>query len=294
MDYSNIAAIINQTINSLLESFISSIDITIYNYLDNLIFIDNEILNTSSFDRILGYSSSTGLILIANSLLIGFIIYYCIRYFYSNYTSQPIESPHHFILKLLLCCIFINSSFYICQEMININSLLSISIQNLGKSIFNTDISFSNLIIKLNNDIYSDSSFNIFSFEGLIKSLVSFSFLNLILSYSIRYIMIKLFFLLTPFSILTLLNKNTNWFFMSWIKNLFSLLIIQQFVYILLLLIFSINYNLNIFSKIVFVGSIYSLVYINSFIRQFIGGISTDINKNLNFSSSFFNNSRRL
>lgn len=292
MDYSNIASIINQTLNSLLESFISSIDMTIYNYLDNLIFIDNNILEVSSFDKILGYSSSTGLILIANSILLGFVIYYCIRYFYSNYTSQPIESPHHFILKLLICCIFINSSFYICREIININSLFSLSIQDLGKNIFNTDMSFSNLIIKLNKDIYANSSFNIFSFEGLVKGLVSFSFLNLILSYSIRYIMIKLFFLLTPFSILTLLNKNTNWFFKSWLKNLFSLLIVQHFVYILLLLIFSINYNLNIFSKIIFIGSIYSLVYINSFIRQFIGGISTDINNNLNFSSSFFN--RRL
>ncbi len=292
MDYSNIAAIINQTINSLLESFISSIDMTIYNYLDNLIFINSDILNTSSFDKILGCSSSTGLILISNSFLLGFVIYYCIRYFYSNYTSQPIESPHHFILKLLICSVLINSSFYICEEVININSLFSISIQDLGKSIFNTDISFSNLIIKLNKNIYSNEAFNIFSFEGLIKSLVSFSFLNLILSYAIRYIMIKLFFLLTPFSFLTLLNKNTNWFFRSWLKNLFSLLIIQHFVYILLLIIFSIDYNLNIFSKIVFVGSIYSLVYINSFIRQFVGGISTDINNNLNFSSYFFGNRR--
>lgn len=289
MDTSNITPIIFQTINNILENFISSIDTTLFGVLDDLVFIDETILKKSFFEQILGHSSHSGLILIANSLLISFIIYYCVRLLYCNYISRPIENPSHFILKLIIICICINSSYYICEQLLNLNSLISFSIQELGKYIFNTDISFSALIQTLNKNIYSDTtSFNIFSFDGLIKGLISMSLLNLIFSYGLRYVIIKLFCFLTPFSILTLLNNSTSWFFKSWLKCLFSLLIMQSFISLILLILFSINFNSNTMSKLLYIGCIYALVHINSYIRQFIGGISTDVSTNLNLFSNFF------
>ena len=102
MDTSNITPIIFQTINNILENFISSIDTTIFGVLDDLVFINENILKKSFFEQILGQSSHSGLILIANSLLISFIIYYCVRLLYCNYISRPIENPSHFILKFKL------------------------------------------------------------------------------------------------------------------------------------------------------------------------------------------------
>ena len=68
-------------------------------------------------------------------------------------------------------------------------------------------------VMKLNVDIYSiTSDFNIFSFDGISKTFITISLFNLIFSYSLRYIMIKLFCLLTPFALLTLLNNSTSWF----------------------------------------------------------------------------------
>lgn len=131
--------------------------------------------------KIFGTSSTNGLLLIANSLLIAFVIYYAVKLAYSNYTSQPVESPHHFVFRLLILGISINSSFFICEQILNINHLLSSSIQELGQSIFGFSISFSKLIEKLNVDIYSiTSDFNIFSFDGISKTFITISLFNLI------------------------------------------------------------------------------------------------------------------
>ena len=98
--------------------------------------INTNILKISFFEKIFGTSSTNGLLLIANSLLIAFVIYYAVKLAYSNYTNQPVESPHHFVFRLLILGISINSSFFICEQILNINHLLSSSIQELGQSIF--------------------------------------------------------------------------------------------------------------------------------------------------------------
>ena len=150
MEQQNISYIIFETINNLLNNLLSSIDTTLYEILDELAFIDTNILKISFFEKIFGTSSTNGLLLIANSLLIAFVIYYAVKLAYSNYTSQPVESPHHFVFRLLILGISINSSFFICEQILNINHLLSSSIQELGQSIFGFSISFSKLIEKLN------------------------------------------------------------------------------------------------------------------------------------------------
>ena len=129
MEQQNISYIIFETINNLLNNLLSSIDTTLYEILDELAFIDTNILKISFFEKIFGTSSTNGLLLIANSLLIAFVIYYAVKLAYSNYTSQPVESPHHFVFRLLILGISINSSFFICEQILNINHLLSSSIQ---------------------------------------------------------------------------------------------------------------------------------------------------------------------
>ena len=127
---------------------------------------------------------------------------------------------------------------------------------------------------------------DIFSIDGLLKGTLSFSLLSLVLSYAFRYIMVQVFILLAPFAILSLSLNTTSWFFKSWAKNLFSLLFIQIIVSLVLLILFSIPYNSgDLFTKIIYLGGIYTLIKANSFVREFIGGISTTISQNVkNFS----------
>ena len=291
METSNLTTSIIETINSIFETLFSSIDTTIYSVLDELTFIDKNILNNSVFQKIFGSTGNNGLLVIANSLLVGFSLYYAIRLIYSYYMNLQIERPYQFIFKLLIFGIVMNCSYFICNQFIQINSFISDAIRTVGSNIFGHDISFSELINKLNYLSIKENEFNIFSFDGLIKSFISISLFNLIFSYSLRYIMVKVFILITPFAILSLINESTSWFFKTWLRTVLSLLLQQSLVAIILLIIFSFNFSSNnIISQLMCIGGIYALARANSYIRSLIGGISTDVSNNFNISSKFLKN----
>ena len=279
-----IANVIINTINTILENLFSSIDNSLYSVLDDITFISSDILQTSYFKNILGTSASDGILIIANSLLFGFLIYIAIKYLLSHFYSIEIESPHQFIFKLLFFGIAMNYSYFILEQILNISSNITLSIRNLGENIFNTEICFSSLINEINSKIGIDSTtINIFSVDGIIKSTLSVSLLSLVFSYSLRYIMVKIFALLSPFAILSLSINSTSWFFKSWFRNLFSLMLIQIIVSLVLLILFSMDFSSNdLLVKFIYIGGIYALIRVNSFVREFIGGISTMVSQPVN------------
>ena len=278
----NVSQVIIDTINNLLNTLFASIDNSAYNTLDELTFIDNTILNNSLFEKLFSTTSNNSLILICNSLLIAVCIYYCFKLMYSHFSGIQIERPYQFIFKLLIFTLFINSSYFICELFIYFNSLFSDSVREIGQNILGEKICFSSLIENLNSTVTVDSpNLNVFSFNGLIKSLVSISFMSLLFSYSLRYIMLKVFILLTPFALLSLINNSSSWFFKSWLKIFISLLFIQPFISIILIIIFALDFTSpDVTSKILCIGSLYALIRTNSFVQHFIGGISTDVSQN--------------
>lgn len=285
----NIAQTIIDTINSIFETLFASIDNNLYSILDKITFIDSNILNDKNFENIFGNSMSNGILLIANSLLLGFIIYYSVRFLMSHITYNKVDSPFSFFIKIIIFGICMNCSFFIIQFLLDFNSNISLAIRDLGKSLFHKDISFSELINTINSNIAIDTNtLNIFSIDGLIKGTLSMSLLNLVFSYSFRYIMIKVFVLLAPFSFLSLSLDSTSWFFKSWLKNLFSLLFIQVIVSLVLLILFSLDFSSsNLFNKFIYVGGIYSLIKANSFVREFLGGVSTNISQTVKSFGGF-------
>lgn len=285
----NITQIITETINTILSNLFSSIDNSLYSLLDDITFISSDILNDKNFENIFGTSASNGILLIANSLLLGIILYFAIRFMLSHFTYSQVESPHSFLLKLVICGICMNCSYFILTLFLDLFSNITLSIRGLGETLLNKNICFSELIMNINNNIsLNTSSVDIFSLDGLIKGSISISLLNLIFSYSFRYILIKVFVLISPFAILSNCLNSTSWFFKSWFKNLFSLMFIQILVAIILLLLFSLDFSSsNILSKFIYIGGLYSLIKANSIVREFIGGISTDFTQNVNNFSRF-------
>ncbi len=283
MDNSTITQTIIDTINSIFETLFSSIDNNLYSVLDDITFINSDILHDKNFETLFGTSASNGILLIANSFLLAFIVYYGARYLMAHFTYSQTEAPFSFIIKLILFGIAMNFSFFIVEFIIDLNSNVSIAIRTLGENLFNKNICFSELITTINTNIAIDTnSLNIFSLDGLIKGTLSISLLNLVFSYSLRYIFIKVFVLLSPFAFLSLTLDKTSWFFKTWFRNLFSLLFIQIIVSIVLLILFSMDYSsTNLFSKFVYVGGIYALIKTNSLVRDFIGGVSTEISQNV-------------
>lgn len=279
MDNNNVTQTIISTINNIFEQLFSSIDNNLYSTFDKITFINSDILKDNYFRNIFGTSTTNGILLIANSLLIAIIIYFAIKYFLAHFTYSKIESPKQFTFKLIIFGICMNFSYFLLEKFLDLFYDISLSIQNIGESIFQKNISFSTLINTINSTIYiGGASINIFSVNGLLKGTLTFTLLSLVFSYSFRYIMIKVFVLISPFAILSLCLDNTSWFFKAWIKNLFSLLLIQIIVSLILVILFSVNTSNNdLFSKFIYIGGIYALIKANSFVREFIGGISTNI-----------------
>ena len=271
----NIVETITQTINNLFSNLFSSVDNSLYSVLDDLLFIDADILKNNNLNNFLGSSNSNSLIIICNSLLLGFALYYLCTLLLSHFTFSQVQKPSQFIFKLLLCAIAINFSEFLIENFIILISNISLSIREIGEIILNENICLSSFVEKTNSSIYVDDvGFNMFSLNGLVKSFISIGLLNLALSYSVRYIMIKVFILLTPFALTSLLNLNTSWIFKSWFKILLSLLLLQILVPIILIVSFSLNFNSSdIFSKITYIGCIYSLIKCNTFIKDFMGRI---------------------
>ncbi len=77
MEQQNISYIIFETINNLLNNLLSSIDTTLYEILDELAFYRYKYIKNIIFEKIFGTSSTNGLLLIANSLLIAFCYILC-------------------------------------------------------------------------------------------------------------------------------------------------------------------------------------------------------------------------
>ena len=275
----NIVSSLLQSIITIFSSLISSINNNIYLILDDLLFINTSICDDKNLLGILGNESGAGIIFICNGLIYGFILYYAFSLILSYLTFAQVQKPSSFLFKLFLCAIAINSCKLICYSTIFVNSSISSALRSVGENLFNTPICFSNLIEKLNTIIYTEDAFNLFTFKGLIKAFISIGFVNLAISYSLRYVMIKVFILISPFAILSLSIDKFSWIFKAWCKTFLSLLFLQILVALILLITFSLDFNQNdVFSVLIYIGAIFSLIRANSFLKEFMGGLSTDVN----------------
>lgn len=278
MEQTEIVNIIIETINSLFSNLFSSIDNNIYEYLDNFAFIDSSIISNSLFNKFLGESGKNSILYLTDAFLLAIIIYYIIRYTYSSFSGSNIEKPSQFLFKMVILGIIINSSYFISEQIININYLICESIREIGRSIIKKDICFSEVITCLNSTIsIGDNSFDLFSFDGIIKSFISIGLLNLLFSYSLRYIMVQVFILSAPIIFLSLMNSSTYWIFKSWFKGFMSLLILQSFISLILIVMLSFDSS----NKFLLIGSIYALIRSNSYVKELFGGISVDVSSNI-------------
>lgn len=282
---SNMSQVVIDTINTIFSDLFKSIDTNLFKILDDLTFINSNILQDKYFGKIFGSSATNGVLLIANSLLIGYILYYSIKYLSSNFTFSKIENPIQFIFKLIIFGIAMNSSYFILQQILDINSNICGAIKSIGEDLFRQNITFSNLIESINFNLkIAEDNLNIFSVDGIIKGTTTISLVNLVTVYAVRYVTVKILVLISPFAILSLCLENTSFFFKLWLRNLFSMLFIQIIVALILLILFSVDYNSNdLMTKFIYIGGIYCLLRANTFVREFMmgTGISTNVQNNI-------------
>lgn len=274
----NITEIIFETINTLFSNLFSSIDNSLYPVLDDITFIDTDILTNSPLEQLLGSQSQNGILLICNACLIGILLYFALSNFLSFYTFSNYQRPLSFFFKIIFFGLLMNGCFFFCEQIIYIVSLLSSAIRNLGESFFNKSICFSSLIDNLNSIVsVGKDEFNLFSLDGIIKGFISFGLFQLLFTYSLRYVLVKVWILISPFAILSLILDSTSWFFRTWLRSFLAFLSVQIFISFVLLIVFSVKYTDDLISKLIIVGCIYSFSKANSMVREWFGGISSEI-----------------
>ena len=283
MEGNNISQNVFNSINDIFSKIFNSIDENIYNILDDITFINSDIIENSKIKQIIGNNSSEGILLICNALILGTILYYSINYLISHLTLSKVQPISQFIFRLIIFAIIMNTSIWVCMQIIDIISIITNAIRQIGEDLFKESICFSNFIEIINEKIYLEEDLNLFSFNGVIKSFVTFGFVSLIFSNALRYIMIQVFIIISPFSFITLINTKTECFFKKWITSFLALLIEQILISVILILAFSMEKSIdeNIV-KILYVGIIYGLTKSNIFMNQLIGGISTTVNIGIN------------
>ena len=291
----NITEVIFQTINNLFSGLFSSIDNSLYPVLDDITFINTDILTNSPLELLLGSQTQNGILLICNSLLIGIFLYFLISNFVSFYTYSNYQKPLSFFFKLIIYGILMNFCFFFCEQIINLISLISSAIRNSGEVLFNKSICFSSLIDNLNSIIsIGKDEFNIFSLDGLIKGFISFGLFQLLFAYSLRYILVKVWILISPFAILSLILNSTSWFFRTWLRSFLAFMLVQIFISFVLLIAFSVNYTDDLLSKLMIVGCIYAFTKANSIVREWMGGISSEVSGGIAGIKSFLKGGLRI
>ena len=121
MDQSEIVDLILKTINTIFSNILSSIDNNIYLNLDNIVFIDSDILSYSFIQKLLGFIGKSGLLYLADAMLLGISLFYLIKYFYSNVVDASIEKPSQLIFKLIFLAWLVTFYYFIFQLILSFN-----------------------------------------------------------------------------------------------------------------------------------------------------------------------------
>lgn len=264
-------------LNYLLEKIFKSIESEVFKIIDKLINIGPDILNQEPLNNIIFENKINGIIIIANGLIMFFVIYYAFKQLISIYNGNKIESIYMFIIRIIIVCILVNFSYYICKEILEAFSKLSETIDVYAYDVINKQVTFENL---KNNIISIEGILNddLISLNGIIKGIISFGSISILINFSIRYVTIIFFIVISPFMFVCLASNLTSGIFYMWVKIMFINLCVQIFIKLLIFIPLAYKNQADIMYKIILVGVI-SLIYkFNTFIKELLAKISNENN----------------
>lgn len=264
-------------LNYLLEKVFKSIEGEIFKTLDKLTIIGPEILKEEPLKNIVFENKVNGLVIIANTLILFFVIYYVFKQLIGIYNGNKIESIYVFIIRIIIVCIIVNFSYYICEEILNIFRILGESIDTYASDLIDRKVTFENLkdsIINIENIINTD----LVSLDGIIKGIISFGSVSILISFSVRYVTVIFLIIISPLAFVCLSSNLTSGIFNMWVKMLIVNLTLQIGIKLLIFIPLAYKNQNDIIYKIILVGTI-SLIYkFNIFIKELLARISNENN----------------
>lgn len=272
-------AVLN-TIQSMTNQIFTSIDNSLIGVLDKLVYIDESLLRESLL-FIFTKKIEITMRIMAESILFGYILYYLIRYLISRITSynrDDLENPGIFFIKVVFIGIAIFYSNNISKILVELNNNISI---DFGNNMFPAGKlpTFSSFLKTVNNTFLLDEeSVNIFSIDGIFKGFVSFGTLNMTVTFALRYVLVKVLIIMAPIAFVTKVFTKTEKIFNMWFKTLISLLLVQHFITLILVLGGFLKANdYSTMNKIAYIGIIYALSKSFYLFEKIFGAIAPDV-----------------
>ena len=290
MDYQNFPEVISKLISTLINSLLTSVDSNVFSTLDEIVFLKSSSLFDTFF--ISFFTKRFSIVTLSEVLILGFLLYYGIAYLFSIFTCTNFQKPVSFIARLFFAALLVRYSMLLCENLISFFELITEIIKTFSISIFSFHLSFSALYEQLSNVFLSDlnNPFGLFSFDGILKTFLSFCFVNLLFTYAVRFIYIKILVLISPLVCLSICLDQTIWIFKIWLKSFISQLFVQILICVILLILFSLNNTANILiSKLLYVASIICLLRATSFVREFSSGFTSDLTTSFSNIKNLFN-----
>lgn len=263
-------------INTIAEKIFKSVEGEVFKGLDDLLIINEKILDKEPLKTLFVKSDGEGLMILAMSFIIFFLVYYVIARTIAMYNGENVYNVFKYMLRVVVCAICSVSSLFLCEQVLNINGLLTEVIANIGKDLTGEKICFESLReVVLSLDEYMSQE--ALSIDGIIKGVISFGATTILITFAIRYVTLIFLILISPMTIMFSASSATYGIFKSWIKMLCGNLLVQNVVVVILMIPLSVKDMDNDLFKIILVGSIYLLYRINNFSKEFFGNISEQI-----------------
>lgn len=267
-------------LNIIAEKLFKSVETQVFKTLDDIVLIGTDILKTEPLKNIFFENKVNGLVIIANSLILFFLIYYVLSNLISMYNGSKIPNMYTFIIRIVFVALLVNSSYYICKQILNIFELFTNSIDIFAEDIVNQKVTFENLkevIISINEFMNSD----LLSLNGIIKGMISFGAVSVLINFSIRYVTVIFLIIISPFAFVSLASDLSSEIFKTWMKLISTNLLIQIIVKLLILIPLAYKNTNSTMYKIILVGTIYLIYKINNFTKEILLKFTSDI-KNYN------------
>lgn len=254
-------------LNVISEKIFKSVDTQIYKILDDIVEIGPDLLTKEPLKNIFFSDKLNGIIIIANSFILFYIIYYILIQLISIYNGKKIPNIYYFIMKVIIIFTLSNNSYFLCNESLDFFKSFSSAINTYGNSITNNNLSFEGLkenILSIDDFMKND----LLTLDGLIKGIISFGIVSVLINFSIRYVVVIFLTLISPFAIISYISGSTSGFFKSWIKMYIVNMMVQVVVKCILIIPLVYKDINSIMYKIILVGSVYLIYKITTFTKE--------------------------
>ena len=261
-------------LNVVFDKIFGSVEKDVFKTIDEILVIDNTIFEKEPLKKILSIDGINYIALIANALIIMYAVYYIFLTFVSMYNGSKRGNIYKFVIKLIVIAILANSAIFLCQLVIEINSGFTFAIDSIGEKIANSNLNFSSLkekIISIKEYLNDDN----LSLSGIIKGMISFGSVSILLSFSVRYVLIIILIFISPIAIICLSSDLTSGIFYTYIRALIINLMMQNIAKLIIIIPLTYSDTNNLIYKVVLAGSIYIIYKLNMYVKEIFSKITS-------------------